>query len=183
IGHTQAAAGVAGVIKMIEAMRHGIVPKSLHTETPSHHIDWESGAVSLIDAQRDWPAVHRPRRAAVSSFGISGTNAHVILEQPPLVPAPTARPEHATAVPWALSGKSAPALAAQGRRLAGHVAGHVAARGDLVDVGAALARRTAFPHRAVVVGRDRDALLDGLGLVAAGRGAIQAEAGTDRTPV
>ncbi|WP_254896621.1 type I polyketide synthase [Amycolatopsis sp. Hca4] len=157
IGHTQAAAGVAGIIKMVMAMRHGVLPRTLHVDAPSSHVDWDSGAVSLLTEARDWPEVQRPRRAAISSFGISGTNAHTILES---VPAETpARPEReATLVPWLLSAKSPDALQAQAAALLERAGGH-----DSVDVGWSLAAtRTAFEHRAVVLAPDTETALSSL---------------------
>ncbi|WP_369217974.1 type I polyketide synthase, partial [Streptomyces flavofungini] len=122
LGHTQAAAGVAGVIKMIQAMRHGELPRTLHAGAPSRHVDWEAGAVTLLNEHTAWPETGRPRRAAVSSFGISGTNAHVVLEQGE----PAAVPERAGAtapavLPWTLSGRTRPALRAQAARLLAHL--------------------------------------------------------------
>ncbi|MGW4690337.1 type I polyketide synthase, partial [Streptomyces sp. NPDC004244] len=159
IGHTQAAAGVASIIKMVEAMRHGIVPKTLHLDEPTPHVDWEAGAVSLIGENVPWPQTGAPRRAGVSSFGFSGTNAHVIVEQAPeaeagdAVQAPEGEPRSAMpVVPWVLSGKTAAALRAQAERLAGWLAGEAGTAADPVDVGWSLAStRAALEHRAVVL--------------------------------
>ncbi|VBA55451.1 type I polyketide synthase [Mycobacterium attenuatum] len=174
MGHTQAAAGVAGVIKMVQAMRHGVMPESLHVDEPSPRVDWESGAVSVLTEAREWPADGRPRRAGVSSFGISGTNAHVILEE---APAPAAVEADETTqgagsrrrlpvVPWVVTAKSAEALTAQASRLVEFVQADPDL--DPVDVGCSLARRSAFEHRAVVVGADREALIAALTSVAEG---------------
>ncbi len=164
IGHAQAAAGVAGVIKMVMAMRHGSVPRTLHAEVPSPHVDWASGAVRLVGSPEPWPVSDRPRRAGVSSFGISGTNAHVILEQAAdetTDPADSAEP---AVVPWVVSAKTAEALAAQAARLA------AATRpGESAETGAALAgTRAALDHRAVLLGRDRGELLAALDALARG---------------
>ncbi len=162
IGHSQAAAGVGGVIKMVQAMRHGMLPKILHFDAPSPHVDWASGHVAPLAEHTPWPATRRPRRAAVSSFGISGTNAHVILEQPPAEPRP-ARP----VLPLLLSAKTDAALREQAARLGDHLDRDPGL--DLADAGFTLATgRARFGHRAVVVGRDRDDLLPGLRAIAAG---------------
>ncbi|MFG2411651.1 type I polyketide synthase, partial [Streptomyces goshikiensis] len=156
IGHTQAAAGVAGIIKMVEAMRHGVVPKTLHLDEPTPHVDWEAGAVSLIGETVPWPQTGAPRRAGVSSFGFSGTNAHVIVEQAPEAEAEAeaAEPEAGSGmpvVPWVLSGKSAGALRGQAERLSGWLAG--TADVAPLDVGWSLAStRAGLDHRAVVFG-------------------------------
>ncbi len=171
IGHTQAASGVAGVIKMVQAMRHGVLPRTLHVDAPSPHVDWSSGSVELLTENRSWPDSGEPRRAAVSSFGVSGTNAHVVLEA---VPA-----EESAEVPsggvggvssgglWVLSGRDERSLRAQAERLRGFVV----ARPELAaaDVGVSLATgRAALEHRAVVVGGDRDELIAGLGALVEG---------------
>ncbi|QKV96316.1 SDR family NAD(P)-dependent oxidoreductase [Streptomyces sp. NA02950] len=169
IGHTQAAAGVAGVIKMIMAMREGALPRTLHAETPSSRVDWSSGAVRLLAEQRDWPEVDRPRRAGVSSFGISGTNAHVIIEQGDRAEstAPSAAPSRGELV-WPVSAHSAKALAGQARKLGAALAAGPAAHP--ADVAVSLAtRRSAFDHRAVIIGADREELLAGLDALAQGR--------------
>src|ERR1039457_6097570 len=103
IGHTQAAAGVAGVIKMVLAMQHGILPKSLHIDAPSPHVDWSEGAIELLTRAQDWPASGHPRRSAVSAFGLSGTNAHVVLQQGQAPDAPSAAARASGAVPWLVS--------------------------------------------------------------------------------
>ncbi|MEV5769193.1 SDR family NAD(P)-dependent oxidoreductase, partial [Micromonospora sp. NPDC052213] len=170
IGHTQAAAGVAGVIKMVLAMRHGIVPPTLHVDEPSPHIDWTAGAVALATEATPWPAVDRPRRAAVSSFGISGTNAHAIIEQAPAVDAPPTSPEPADrlpglvaadAVPLLVSARSPRALRDQAARLRQRLADQPDL--DLVDVAYSLAAgRAHHPYRQVAVAADRDDALAGL---------------------
>ncbi|MEV6771998.1 type I polyketide synthase [Nocardia sp. NPDC051030] len=158
IGHTQAAAGVAGVIKMVEAMRNGRIPRSLHAETPSPQVDWTDGEVRLLTAAEDWPDRAQPRRAGVSSFGISGTNAHVIIEQAPAQqPIPT--PPTPAIVPLVVSGRTAPALREQARNLMRYLE----SRPDLGAVGHALATtRAALEQRAVVQGADHAELIAGL---------------------
>ncbi|MER5556651.1 type I polyketide synthase [Streptomyces sp. NPDC002793] len=170
VGHTQAAAGVGGVIKMVEAIRHGVLPRTLHVDEPSPHVDWSSGAVALLTEERPWPTTGRPRRAAVSSFGISGTNAHTVIEQAPeeaaVVPWPRTPGASVPRVPWVLSGASPEGLSAQAARLR-----TVAAGEDPVDVGLSLVtRRAALGHRAVVLGAGQDELLGELEALAAGHG-------------
>ncbi|ASQ94734.1 type I polyketide synthase [Streptomyces sp. 11-1-2] len=171
MGHTQAAAGVAGVMKMILAMRHGVLPKTLHADEPSPHVDWSAGAVALLTDQVEWPETGRPRRAGVSSFGISGTNVHTIIEQAPEVAAaeaPAASAVPPAVVPWVLSGRDAAALRDQAERLVAHATDRPEL--DAVDLGYSLATgRSAFDHRAVVVAEDRDGLLKALGALAEGR--------------
>ena len=167
IGHTQAAAGVAGVIKMVQAMRHGVLPKTLHVDEPSPHVEWSAGAVSLLTEARAWPESGRPRRAGVSSFGISGTNAHVILEQGPLESVQEDSAEKAVpldagadgltppggvglaVVPWVVSAKSVQALGGQADRLLAHLDAEPGL--EVADVGLSLAGRSVFEYRAVVV--------------------------------
>ncbi|MFT9473674.1 type I polyketide synthase, partial [Streptomyces sp. Mo3] len=183
IGHTQAAAGVAGVIKMVMALRYGVLPRTLHVDEPSPHVDWSVGAVELLTEQVVWPDVDRPRRVGVSAFGVSGTNAHVIVEQAPRVVEAGGERVGLPAVPWVVSGQSEAAVYAQVERLRGSVADNP--EWDLADVGWSLvAARSALSHRAVVVGADRAGLLGalegsvvvgapvggGLGVVFAGQG-------------
>ncbi|WP_437437995.1 type I polyketide synthase [Streptomyces olivoreticuli] len=177
IGHTQAAAGVAGIIKMVKAIEHGVLPKTLHVDEPTPHVDWSVGAVSLLTETTPWPETGRPRRAAVSSFGFSGTNAHTILEQAPVPEEsdeataeqaqPPAEPKALDVLPWPVSGKSRAALRAQAERLLAHLESGTTARP--LDVGLTLATaRAALDHRAVVRGKDRDELLAGLATLAEG---------------
>ncbi|MFJ7150328.1 SDR family NAD(P)-dependent oxidoreductase [Streptomyces sp. NPDC100445] len=176
LGHTQAAAGVAGVIKMVLAMRHGEVPPTLHVDAPTDQVDWSAGAVELALERRPWPATGRPRRAAVSSFGISGTNAHVVLEQAPADPEPAGNAEQPAGdregaenpagrdgahLPWIVSGRTPQALTAQITRLRDHLDAHPGVRP--ADLGLSLATtRARHEHRAVAVGRDTGDLLAGL---------------------
>ncbi|NGO72460.1 type I polyketide synthase, partial [Streptomyces boncukensis] len=173
IGHAQAAAGVAGVIKMVLAMRHAVLPATLHVDAPSPQVDWSAGAVELLTGAREWTEADRPRRAAVSSFGISGTNAHVILEQAPepeMEPEPPSsgvRGQAPGATAWVVSARSDAGLRGQVERLRSFVAERPEL--DVADVGWSLAvSRAALEHRAVVVGADRDELLAGLSTVEPG---------------
>ncbi|MFJ4689655.1 SDR family NAD(P)-dependent oxidoreductase, partial [Streptomyces sp. NPDC088789] len=172
IGHTQAAAGVAGIIKMVMAMRHEQLPETLHVDEPTPRVDWSSGAVRLLTEARPWPADGPTRRAGVSSFGVSGTNAHVVIEAAPADPrGPVDDAVNAPdgLVPWVLSGRGEAGLRAQAGRLAAFVrgaGGGVSATG----VGAALkGTRAALENRAVVLGGDVPALLSGLDALAEGR--------------
>ncbi|MER5362908.1 type I polyketide synthase, partial [Streptomyces sp. NPDC002785] len=198
IGHTQAAAGVAAIIKMVKAIEHGVLPKSLHIDRPSPHIDWAAGAVSLLTEARPWPETDRPRRAAVSSFGISGTNAHLIIEQAPAMDeamgeeAPEAADADVEAVadaapvvqrtlpllPWVLSAKSEDALRVQAARLHAHVTARPEL--DALSVGHSLATtRSTLENRAAVVAGDRGEFLDRLAALAAGEPAAGLIQGTE----
>ena len=160
IGHTQAAAGVAGIIKMVLAMRHGTLPATLHVDKPSELIDWSPGTVELLIRKQEWPETGQPRRVGVSSFGISGTNAHVILEQAPAdersTPTPLIGP-----IPWVVSARSEEGLVTRSRQLAEFVREHPEVDG--ADLGHALAvGRGGLRYRAAVTGFDRDSLLAGM---------------------
>ncbi|WP_229884020.1 ketoacyl-synthetase C-terminal extension domain-containing protein, partial [Streptomyces omiyaensis] len=179
IAHAQAAAGVGGIIKMIQAMEHGMLPRTLHAAPPTTHVDWDTGAISLLHEARPWPQTGAPRRAAVSSFGFGGTNAHVIIEQHPTdtdtatgtgtdaeagAAADTATTTPAAAlpvVPWTVSGKTADALRDQARRLYARLTADLSV--SPLDIGFSLATgRASLDHRAVVTGRDRAELLAGV---------------------
>ncbi|MDQ0841394.1 type I polyketide synthase [Streptomyces sp. V1I6] len=181
IGHTQAAAGVAGVMKMVLAMQHGVLPQTLHVDEPTPHVDWTAGDIALLTEQTEWPETGRPRRAGVSSFGVSGTNAHTILEQAPPLLEPgesgAERPENSPATSaWVLSGRTGAALRDQAERLRTHLDAH----GDLrpVDVGHSLATgRAALDHRAVLVAGDRKEFRQALTALVTGEPSTQAVQG------
>ncbi|MFF3663933.1 type I polyketide synthase, partial [Streptomyces olivochromogenes] len=185
IGHTLAAAGIAGIIKMVMAMRHGVLPRTLHVDKPSTYVDWTSGSLALLTQEQPWPETGRPRRAGVSSFGMSGTNAHVILEAAPDAEpaepgsAEELSPAEPTPLPLVLSAKTPTALRDQAARLLAHAE----ARPDLSvdDLGLSLvATRAVFDQRAVVVGTGRGELLAGVeGLVRGGvvAGVVAGESG------
>ncbi|MFG2050617.1 type I polyketide synthase [Micromonospora sp. NPDC048935] len=175
IGHAQAAAGAGGVIKMVQAIRHGVLPRTLHAEVPTPEVDWSSGAVRLLTDEVPWPGSGRPRRAGVSAFGMSGTNAHLILEQAESAPeAPPVTPAFGEPVAWVVSGRTAEARRRQAARMHDFLAGAAAdsAGGDLAgadpaDVGWSLATtRAALDHRAAVIGTGRAELLAGLAAIA-----------------
>ena len=189
IGHAQAAAGVAGVIKAVMAMREGVMPKTLHLDAPSSKVEWEAGKVELLAEAMPWPETERPRRAAVSSFGISGTNAHLILEEAPVAgrdPGPGASakdPEGEPAplsgpLPFLVSARSEAALAAQAERLAAHLREHPAS--GLTDVAFSLAQtRAQMERRAVVIAAEPEELIAALDALARGErpaGALAAKA-------
>jgi acyl transferase domain-containing protein/NADP-dependent 3-hydroxy acid dehydrogenase YdfG len=174
IGHTQAAAGVTGVIKMVLALRNGLLPRTLHADEPSPEVDWSSGTLRLLTRPAPWPETGRPARAAVSSFGISGTNAHAILEAAPAEPVPS--PPSAGPLAWVLSGRSAPALADQAARLAAYVEQHP--ESSLADIGLTLAGRVTFEYRAAVTADEPEGFLAGLRALAAGSPAANLITGT-----
>ncbi|MGW3078446.1 type I polyketide synthase, partial [Kitasatospora sp. NPDC001132] len=190
LGHTQAAAGVAGLIKMVMAMREGVLPQTLHVNEPSPHIDWASGEVRLLTEARPWPETGRPRRAAVSSFGISGTNAHTVIEQAPTVEPAEAgteaeRPAGPAVRPLLLSGATERALRDQASRLLEHADAHLDQESDLGDLAHALGTtRAGLAHRAAVVAEDLASFRGGLAALAEGgtaAGLVQGVAGAGRT--
>ncbi|WP_374341992.1 type I polyketide synthase [Streptomyces sp. 8ZJF_21] len=184
IGHTQGAAGVAGVIKMVMALRHGVLPRTLHVDEPSPQVDWSSGAVELLTERRVWPEVDRPRRAGVSGFGVSGTNAHVILEQAPEAAGEAAPVVEAPGgvvpggvVPLVVSGRGEAALRAQARRLLDFAEAHPEV--GVAELGAALGcGRAGLSDRGVVVAGGREELLVGLGGLVRGEGGVGVVSGS-----
>ncbi|WSE34587.1 type I polyketide synthase [Amycolatopsis rhabdoformis] len=167
IGHVQAAAGIAGIVKMTQAMRHGVLPRTLHVDRPTTHVDWSAGSVRLLTEQVPWPETGRPRRAGVSGFGISGTNAHVVLEQAPEFSAPPATPDDGAPKPVLVSGRSAAALREQAHRLTALLEREPGL--GVTDLAwSTVTTRSSFDHRAVVVAADRAEALSGLRSLAAG---------------
>lgn len=164
LAHTQGAAGAAGIMKLVLALQHGRLPKTLHAEHPSSKIDWGIGAVKLLTEAVPWIAGDRTRRGAVSAFGISGTNAHIIIEEAPpqqTEPAPAKRAVPAGSVPLLISGKSHAALQANAELLHAHIGVHPDLK--LADLGFSLATtRTHFEHRAVVNATTLERALGGL---------------------
>ncbi|MFB9909384.1 type I polyketide synthase [Allokutzneria oryzae] len=183
IAHTQAAAGSGSVIKMVMALRHGLLPKTLHVDAPSSEINWSAGAVSLLTEQVPWTAGERVRRAGVSAFGVSGTNAHLILEEAPAPDEPTDRVVEAPAVmPWVVSGRGAEALKAQANRIRSFVDSQ-----EPVDLAYSLATtRSAFENRAVVLTGTNSGFTTALAALAQGESAedvVVGEAVGDPRPV
>ncbi|WP_435857081.1 type I polyketide synthase, partial [Streptomyces mobaraensis] len=183
IGHPQGAAGVAGVIKMVMALQRELLPATLYVDEPTPHVDWSSGSVRLLTEPVPWKRGERPRRAGVSAFGMSGTNAHVILEEAPDVQesdatdAPEPAPD--AVVPWVITARDAEALREQAVRLDAFASEGSA----LLDVGWSLATtRSMFEHRAVVIGRGLDELSDGLGALAAGEVSADVVSGVAGSP-
>ncbi|MFE6306710.1 SDR family NAD(P)-dependent oxidoreductase [Nocardiopsis sp. NPDC057823] len=189
LGHTQAAAGVAGLIKLVQALRYGVLPKTLHADEPTPYVDWSSGAVRLLTGARPWPSTGAPRRAGISSFGVSGTNAHLIVEQAPADDGDREpgerRDRPGRILPWVLSARDGEALRGQAARLRDHLRGDPGA--DPVDVGWTLATaRSALEHRAAIVAGERTGFLDALDALAEGRPhprAVTGRASGDRRPV
>ncbi|KUJ37103.1 polyketide synthase, partial [Streptomyces albus subsp. albus] len=171
IGHTQAAAGFAGLIKMVKAIEHGVLPPTLHIDEPTPHVDWSAGDIELLTEPREWPVTGRPRRAAISSFGYSGTNSHAIIEQAPATEPPSpAPPVTLPVLAWPVSARDADALRAQSQRLRAHI--EATERQRPLDLAYSLATtRSTLDHRAVVLGRDGEELGRALAALAAGESA------------
>ncbi|SFQ99943.1 Acyl transferase domain-containing protein [Lentzea waywayandensis] len=177
LGHTQAAAGVAGVIKMVQALRHEVLPRTLRADVPSSQVDWSAGEVSLLTESVPWPAGGRVRRAGVSSFGISGTNSHVVLEEAPAPEPVPAETYSGGVVPWLVSARSEAGLRAQAPRLLAFLG----TEPDLVATARTLATaRASHDHRAVVLAADLDGVRRGLTGLAEGRSVAEVVRGSLR---